>query len=167
MIEEAIRKMIEINPNNAWSVANGGIKLVELTKEKLADFENFKKEAEALYGAADDPYANSGTATGARPVIYAFRLNDVDPASWLPQWVKPGDTFQEPPDTELRERMESLLTVNGEHGREQLRWSKRVLESWLAKQNAGGTASETSATASSSAVLAAQRTYDRTTASAA
>lgn len=156
-----------LDPNQVWSVANGGIKLVEFTKDKLADFEAYKKEAAALYGSPNDPYASSSTDTGGHPVIYAYSITDVDPASWLPQWVNPGDTVQEPPDTELRDRMQSLFAVNGDRGREQVSWSRRVLESWLAKQNAGGTSSETAATASSSAILAAQRTYDRTAATAA
>jgi len=162
LLETALNTKV-LDPNKVWSVANGGIKLVDFTKDTLADFEAFKKDAAAHYGAADDPYASSSTDTGSRPVIYAYRLTDVDPASWLPQWVNPGDTVQEPSESGLQERVLSLLTVNGEHGPEQASWSRRVLESWLAKQNAGGTSSETAATASSSAILAAQRTYDRTT----
>jgi len=161
-----------LDPNKVWSVANGGIKLVDFTKDMLADFEAYKKDAAAHYGSADDPYASSSADTGGQKAIYAFRLTDVDPTSWSPQWVNADGTSRPAPPTsdsgpsDYFKRIRSILSVNDEKGPEQLQWSRRVLESWLAKQNAGGTSSETAATASSSAILAAQRTYDRSSAAA-
>ncbi len=131
---KATVEMNHINPENVRSVANGRIKTVDLTTDMLADFESFKKKAEALYGTADDPYKSGSETSG---VLYGFRLTDVDPASWLPQWVEANGNTEVKPTAgasttpALRDRMQSLFFVKNESGSEQAKWSSRVLQDWL------------------------------------
>lgn len=159
----------KFSPEKVWSVANGGIKLVDLTTDMLADFETYKTQAETLYGTADDPY-RSGSGSG-RTIIYGFRLTDVDPASWLPQWVDPNGgratapAKSGPSEETLLDRMQSLLSVKDERGPAQSQWSRRVLEDWLAMRLAAPTVDDAPQPASAASLQAATRAYDRTASS--
>lgn len=125
----------EINPDQVWSVANGRIKTIDLTTDTLSDFEAFKQQAEALYGTDQDPYR---TADGKSSVVYGYRLTDVDPASWLPQWREPDGgasqaqaTKDESDTNDLSQRMQALFSVNNETGPDQAKWASRVFQDWL------------------------------------
>ncbi|MCM5559926.1 hypothetical protein [Pleomorphomonas sp. JP5] len=129
---------VPIDPENVWSVANGRIKLVDLTSDMLADFETYKREAEADQGTANDS-AQTGSTTGNK-VIYAFRFTDMDPASWLPQWNEPGSNQSgasvpgHSGADAFRERLDTLLSVNDESSQEDIMRSRRVFNQWLAER---------------------------------
>lgn len=150
-------------------MANGRIKAVDLTRDMLADFETYKKQAEALYGTAEDPYSSS-TSKDDGITLIGVRFADGDPSAWRPQWVYPDGT----PSSASHQRRFfgrgshaahaiALFSVNNETGPEQSRWSQRVLEDWFAK-HAEATAG--SGTASAASRLAADRAYDKSTSTA-
>ncbi len=126
-----------IDPENVWSVANGRIKLVDLTNDMLADFETYRREAEAGQDTAKDSGQTGSTA--GNKVIYAFRFTDVDPASWLPQWHEPEssqstDSVAEHSGADaFRERMDTLLSVNDKSSQEDIMRAHRVFNQWLAE----------------------------------
>lgn len=146
MITSTALKIDPLDKDNVWSVANGRIKLVDLTTDMLTDFETYKKEAEALHGSAEDPYRNGATAD---KVIYAYRFTDIDPASWSPQWVSPGDSedgtsaYSRLSMATVQERMNALLSRDGQSGPDEAKWSGRVFHAWLKEQfeasSSGGT----------------------------
>lgn len=137
MITSMALKIAPLDPDNVWSVANGRIKLVDLTVDKLTDFETYKKEAEALHGSAEDPYRNGATAD---KVIYAYRFTDIDPASWSPQWVSPSDSengasaYRRLGMASIQERMNALLSRDSQSGSDEAKWSSRVFHAWLKEQ---------------------------------
>lgn len=126
-----------IDPENVCSVANGRIKLVELTSDMLADFETYRREAEAGQDTTKDS-AQTGSTTGNK-VIYAFRFTDVNPASWLPQWHEPESSqntdsvAQHSGADAFRERMDTLLSVNDKSSQEDIMRAHRVFNQWLAE----------------------------------
>ncbi len=146
------------------SMANGRIKAVDLTRGMLADFETYKKQAEALYGTPEDPYAAAPSTGDNAITLIGVRLTDTDPRAWMPQWAYPdgtpasSSTSSDAASADLMQRMQSLFAVNGEKGPEQSRWSQRVLEDWFARQapatTEGGSPSATSR-------LAADRAYEK------
>lgn len=154
---------------NIGSMANGRIKAFDLTQDMLADFEAYKKQAEALYGTDQDPY-KADPASRNDIVLVGLRLTDADPALWAPQWINDDGNpravatrafTDEPADDtrDLMQRMQSLFAVNDKTGPDESRWSQRVLQDWFARQ-----AETTPGSASSDAAnrLAAARTYDTT-----
>lgn len=156
------------------SMANGRIKAFDLTKDMLADFESYKKQAEALYGTDQDPY-KADPASRDNVVIVGLRLTDADPTQWVPQWINDDgnprtvatkvfsdETTDEDDTTSLMQRMRSLFAVNDTTGPEQSRWSQRVLQDWFAHQASAIPDDEAPSAASQ---VAANRTYG-TTASA-
>jgi len=150
------------------SMANGRIKAVDLTHDMLKDFEAYKKQAEALYGTAEDPYASNGSSDKGITLI-GVRFSDADPAAWRPQWVYPdgtpasSSTSSDPSSADLMQRMQSLFSVKDETGPEQSRWSQRVLEDWFAKQ---AEATAGSGAPSAASRLAADRAYDKSASTA-
>lgn len=150
------------------SMANGRIKVVDLTREMLADFEAYKKQAEALYDTAEDPYS-SNVSSNDTVTLVGVRFADADPNTWHPQWAYPSGTpvssymDNDPASADLMQRMQSLFAVKDETGPEQSRWSQRVLENWLAIQ-AEATAGSGSSSATSR--LAADRAYDKSASTA-
>lgn len=151
------------------SMASGRIKVVDLTREMLADFETYKKQAEALYGTAEDPYSSSPSNENAITLV-GVRFADADPKAWRPQWAYPDGTPAsssmngDPASTDLMQRMKSLFAVKDQTGPEQSRWSQRVLEDWFTRQAEATTGSGLSNAASR---LAADRAYDKAVSTAA
>ena len=150
------------------SMANGRIKAVDLTRDMLADFETYKKQAEALYGTAEDPYSSSASKDDGITLI-GVRFSDADPSAWRPQWVYPdgtpssASTSSDSSSADLMQRMQSLFSVNNETGPEQSRWSQRVLEDWFSKQAEATTGN---GAASAANRLAADRAYDKSASTA-
>lgn len=157
------------NLKNIASMANGRIKAVDLTREMLADFESYKKQAEALYGTAEDPYSSNASGNEGVTLI-GVRIAGADSMAWQPQWVHPDgtpaseSTNSASASADLMQRMQSLFAVKDQTGPEQSRWSQRVLADWFAKQ-AEVTAGNGLPSAASR--LAADRAYDKSSATVA
>ncbi|MCM5552558.1 hypothetical protein [Pleomorphomonas sp. NRK KF1] len=151
------------------SMANGRIKVVDLTHEMLADFEAYKKQAEALYDTADDPYSSNASSDNGITLV-GVRFADADPKAWHPQWAYPDGTpvssymNNDPESADLMQRMQSLFAVKDETGPEQSRWSQRVLEDWYARWADASPGSESQSAASR---LAADRAYEKSASTAA
>lgn len=154
------------------SMANGRIKAIDLTKDMLADFETYKKQAEALYGTDQDPY-KADPAGRNDIVLVGIHLTDADPAEWAPQWINEDgnprpvatkvfsdETTDDDDDTRtLMQRMQTLFAVNDQRGPEQSRWSQRVLQDWFARHAEAAAGIESPSAASQ---VAANRTYGAT-----
>ena len=150
-------------------MSNGRIKVVDLTHEMLADFEAYKKQAEALYDTAEDPYSSNRSSNDTVTLV-GVRFADADPKAWHPQWAYPGGTpvssymSNDPESADLMQRMQSLFAVKNETGPEQSRWSQRVLDDWLARWAEANPEGESQSAASR---LAADRAYEKSASTAA